>query len=460
MKQEPAMKYDCSAIVLAAGEGKRMKSALPKVMHNAAGKPLAAWTAEAAIEATGQKPVLVIGNGADKVREYFGDNVTYAVQEQQLGTGHAVMAAKEHLGGEGYVLVTAGDMPLLKSETLSKIIDTAVSEGLGVCLLSAVLDNADGYGRIVRAGSGLRIVEHKDAAEEELLINEINTSVYCFKKSALLEALGALKNNNSQKEYYLPDCVGYISDKGWGAKAIVCAHPEECMGVNDRAQLATVSKALRRRINNELMLQGVTIIDPDNTYIDGGVSVGLDAVIYPGVTLEGNTIIAEEAVLYPGSRISNSSIGRGTTVQNSVILDSQVGENSTIGPYAYLRPGSVIGNGCRIGDFVEVKKSVIKDGAKVSHLSYIGDGEIGEKANIGCGVVFVNYDGQKKSKTTVGKNAFVGCNVNLVAPVTVEDGAYIAAGSTVTKDVEKDALCIARARQTVIEGWVKRRRGE
>ncbi len=454
------MKKDCFTIVLAAGEGKRMKSSLPKVMHGAAGKPLAAWTIDAAAEATGQKPVLVIGAGADTVKEYFGESVAYAVQERQLGSGHAVMAAKEHLGGDGYALVIAGDMPLLKSETLSRIINTAEKEELGVCLLSAVLDNADGYGRIVSSEKGLRIVEQKDATEEELLINEVNTSVYCFKKQALLEALGALKNDNSQKEYYITDCVGYISEKGWGAKAVRCADAEECMGVNDRAQLAAVSKALRRRINIKLMLEGVTIIDPDNTYIDAGVSVGIDAVIYPGVTLEGNTVIAEEAVLYPGSRISNSTIGKGTKVQNSVILDSQVGENSTIGPYAYLRPGSVIGSGCRVGDFVEVKNSVIKDGAKVSHLSYIGDGEIGEKSNIGCGVVFVNYDGQKKSKTVVGKNVFVGCNVNLVAPVTVEDGAYIAAGSTVTKDVEKDALCIARARQTVIEGWSKRRRGE
>lgn len=454
------MKNDCFAIVLAAGEGKRMRSTLPKVMHNAAGEPLAAWTLKAAVRATGQTPVLVIGNGADKVKEYFGDSARYAVQEQQLGTGHAVMAAREYLGGGGYVLVAAGDMPLLKSETLSKIINTAVSEDLGVCLLSAMLDNANGYGRIVRTGTGLRIVEQKDATEEELLINEVNTSVYCFKKPALLEALNSLRNDNSQNEYYLTDCVGYISGKGWGVKAVRCAAAEECMGVNDRAQLAAVSKALRRRINNELMLEGVTIIDPDSTYIDAGVSVGLDAVIYPGVTLEGKTVIAEGAVLYTGSRISDSVIGKGTKVQNSVILDSTVGENSTIGPYAYLRPGSVVGSGCRVGDFVEVKNSVIKDGAKVSHLSYIGDGEIGEKTNIGCGVVFVNYDGQKKSKTMVGKNAFVGCNVNLVAPVTVEDGAYIAAGSTVTKNVEKDALCVARARQTVIEGWAKRRRGE
>lgn len=437
-----------------------MKSKTPKVLHSAAGKPLAAWVVDAAREATGQKPAVVIGNGAEQVKEYFGDSVSYAVQPEQLGTGHAVMCAKEYLKGDGYALVVAGDMPLLRAETLRKIIDAAQSQDLGLCLLSAVVEDPAGYGRIVRGENTLRIVEHKDATEEELKIKEVNPSVYCFKIPYLLEALSALKNDNSQNEYYITDCVKYISDKGYGAKAIVCADAEECMGVNDRVQLAKAAALLRKRINESLMLDGVTIIDPDSTYIEAGVKIGQDAVVYPGVTLEGNTVIAEDVILYPGSRISNSTIGKGTKVQNSVILDSSVGEYSTIGPYAYLRPGSVIGNGCRVGDFVEVKNSTIKDGAKVSHLSYIGDGEIGEKTNIGCGVVFVNYDGQKKSRTIVGRNAFIGCNVNLVAPVTVEDGAYVAAGSTVTKDVEKDALCIARCRQTVIEGWAKRRRGE
>ena len=454
------MILDCNAIILAAGEGKRMKSKTPKVLHAAAGKPLAAWVVDAAREATGQTPVIVIGNGAKQVKEYFGGSVSYAVQLKQLGTGHAVMCAKDYLKGDGYVLIIAGDMPLLRAETLRTIIDTAKAQDLGLCLLSAVVEDPKGYGRIVRGESTLRIVEHKDATQEELNIKEVNPSVYCFKIPYLIEALSALKNDNSQNEYYITDCVKYISDKGYGAKAVVCEDSEECMGVNDGVQLSRAAGLLRKRINEVLMLDGVTIIDPDSTYIEAGVKIGQDAIIHPGVTLEGNTVIAEDAVLYPGSRISNSTIGKGTNVQNSVILDSSVGEYSTIGPYAYLRPGSLIGNGCRVGDFVEVKNSTIKDGAKVSHLTYVGDGEIGEKTNIGCGVVFVNYDGQKKSRTTVGKNAFIGCNVNLIAPVKVEDGAYIAAGSTVTKDVESDALCVARCRQTVIEGWVKRRRDE
>ncbi len=454
------MNIDCVAVVLAAGEGKRMKSKSPKALHKAAGKALTGWVVDAAMEATGARPVLVIGNGADAMREHFGDSVRYAVQEQQLGSGHAVMAAREFLAGDGYAIVMAGDMPLIKAETLRHIALRAQEKRLGVCLLTAVIPDPTGYGRVLREGAGVRIVEHRDATEAQRAVKEVNLSVYCFHIPALLKALDGLKANNDQGEYYITDCVHDIVGQGYAAEAVVCGDPDEYIGVNDRVQLTEAARLLRRRINHKLMMDGVTIIDPDNTYIEAGVTVGQDAVIHPGVTLEGNTVIGEDAVLYPGSRIYNSTVGKGTKVQNSVLLDSMVGDNSTIGPYAYLRPKTVVGNGCRVGDFVEVKNAVIHDGAKVSHLSYIGDGEIGEKTNIGCGVVFVNYDGQKKSKTTVGKNAFVGCNANLIAPVTIGDGAYVAAGSTVTSDVEPDSLCIARSRQTVIPGWAKKRRGE
>jgi bifunctional UDP-N-acetylglucosamine pyrophosphorylase/glucosamine-1-phosphate N-acetyltransferase len=454
------MYRDCVAIVLAAGEGKRMKSKTPKALHKAAGKPLTGWVVDAAREATGTGPVLVIGNGAEQVREYFGDGVRYAVQEKQLGSGHAVMAAREYLTGDGYAVVVAGDMPLIRAETLAGIARRAMDKKLGACLLTAMVDDPTGYGRVLREGAGVRIVEHRDATEDERAVGEVNLSVYCFYIPALLKALDNLKPDNDQGEYYITDCVHDIVKQGYGAEAVVCDDPDEYIGVNDRVQLAEAVRLLRRRINTALMREGVTFIDPDSAYIDASVTVGMDTVIYPGVTLEGNTVIGEDVTLYPGSRIYNSAVGNGTSVQNSVLLDAVVGEKSTIGPYAYLRPGTVVGNGCRVGDFVEVKNSVIHDGAKVSHLSYIGDGEIGEKTNIGCGVVFVNYDGKKKFKTTVGKNAFVGCNTNLVAPVTVGDGAYVAAGSTVTDDVEPDALCIARSRQTVIPGWAKKRRGE
>ena len=451
---------DCIAIILAAGEGKRMKSKTPKALHMAAGKPLAGWVVDAAREATGTVPVLVIGHGADQVREYFGDSVRYAVQEKQLGSGNAVMAAREYLDGEGYAIVAAGDMPLIRPQTLTAIAQRAMEKNLGACLLTATVDDPTGYGRVVHECGGVRIVEHRDATEQQRAIKEVNLSVYCFHIPALLKALDNLKPDNDQGEYYLTDCVHDIVRQGYGVETVSCDDPDEYIGVNDRVQLAEAARLLRRRINTALMREGVTLIDPDAVYIDATVTVGADTVIYPGVTLEGDCVIGSGVTLYPGSRIVSSRIGDGTKVQNSVLLDAVVGENSTIGPYAYLRPGSVVGNGCRVGDFVEVKNSVIHDGAKVSHLSYIGDGEVGEKTNIGCGVVFVNYDGQKKYKTTVGKNAFVGCNVNLVAPVTVGDGAYIAAGSTVTEDVEPDALCIARSRQTVKPGWAKKRRGE
>ena len=454
------MNIDCLAVVLAAGEGKRMKSKTPKALHKAAGKALTGWVVDAAKEATGTEPVLVIGSGADAVREYFGDSVRYAMQEQQLGSGHAVMAAREFLAGDGYAIVVAGDMPLIKAETLRSIAQRTQEKALGVCLLTAVIPDPRGYGRVIREGAGVRIVEHRDATDAERAVKEVNLSVYCFYIPALLKALDGLRANNDQGEYYITDCVHDIVKQGYAAEAVVCEDPDEYIGVNDRVQLAEAARLLRKRINNGLMMDGVTILDPDSTYIESGVTVGQDAVIHPGVTLEGNTVIGEDAILYPGSRIYNSTVGKGTKVQNSVLLDSVVGDNSMIGPYAYLRPKTVVGNGCRVGDFVEVKNAVIHDGAKVSHLSYIGDGEIGEKTNVGCGVVFVNYDGQKKSKTTVGKNAFVGCNANLIAPVTIGDGAYVAAGSTVTDDVEPDSLCIARSRQTVIPGWAKKRRGE
>lgn len=455
------MKIDCIAVVLAAGEGKRMKSKIPKVLQKAAGKALSEWVVDSAREATGQDPVLVVGNEAQAVRDYFGGSVKYTVQAEQLGTGHAVMSAQEYIKGDGYVIVVAGDMPLIRPETFSMIANKAYEEKLGACILSAMMDDPAGYGRIVRGEHGVeRIVEHKDATTGERLIKEINPSVYCFSIPLLLEALSNIKNDNAQGEYYITDCIEYIASNGHKVEAVVCNDAAECIGVNDRIQLADAAKHLRRRINEQFMKNGVSIIDPDNTYIESSVKIGQDTVVYPGVTIEGNTTIGDDTILYPGSRIANSEIGSGTTVQNSVILESRVGDKTTIGPYAYLRPNSNVGNGCRVGDFVEVKNAEIRDGAKVSHLSYIGDGEIGEKSNIGCGVVFVNYDGQKKSRTVVGKNAFVGCNANLVAPVTIEDGAYIAAGSTVTKDVEKDSLCVARSRQRNIEGWAKRRRGE
>jgi len=452
---------DCIAVILAAGEGTRMKSDTPKVLHRAAGQPLAQWVVDAAHEATGRKPIMVYGSGGEAVPDYFQDQCLYAKQEKRLGSGHAVIMAAEALRQSGckYCLVIAGDMPLIRTETLVNLLNLTKSCDYSALLLSAAVDDPTGYGRIVRdeMGAVTGIVEQKDATDAQKQIKEVNSSVYCFNTEHLFEALDHLRPNNVQKEYYLTDCISILYTQGLNVGALPVGDTAECMGVNDRVQLAAVTRIVRERILEEIMLSGVTVMDPPSTYVEKGVTVGKDTFIYPGVILEGQTEIGSGCVLYQGSRIKDSRIGSGTVIQNSVILESSVGENTQIGPYAYLRPGSDIGSNCRIGDFVEIKNSAIDDRSKVSHLTYVGDGKIGQDVNIGCGVVFVNYDGQKKFITEVGDGVFIGCNTNLISPVKVGSGAYIAAGTTVTKDVPEDALCIGRARELVKEGWAKGR---
>lgn len=452
---------NCIGLILGAGEGTRMKSELPKVMHKAAGNTLIKWVLEAVKPVVSQKCIVVYGSGGDILKEYLDGEAEFVMQSVRLGSGHAVMCATEKLEGkEGYVLVLAGDMPLITTKTLQALKEAALKHNVDACILSSIADDPSGYGRIIRDkdGSVIKITEDKDATAEQKKIKEINSGIYCFKISSLLGCLSCLKPVNAQGEYYLTDCIEYIHASGGRVDAILTEDKEECSGVNNRVQLAYVAKILRQRILKKLMLNGVTIIDPDNTYIDAEVLVGMDTVVYPGVMLEGKCEIGKGVMLYPGSRIKDSIIGDGTQVQNSVIIESRIGKNTTVGPYAYLRPNSDIGDNCRIGDFVEVKNSEIKDGAKVPHLSYIGDGYIGEKTNIGCGTVFVNYDGVKKYRTVVQKDVFVGCNSNLVAPVEIGHGAYIAAGSTVTEDVPENTLCIARSRQVIKTDWKNKKR--
>ena len=445
-------------VIMAAGEGTRMRSTLPKVLHQAAGRTLVEWVAEAAAAVT-DKPVLVYGNGGDAILEKFKDRFEYALQAQRLGTGHAVMAAAEHIKGSDYTIVLAGDMPLVRPETIRRLADEALAADCDCMLLTASPEKTPAYGRIVRdeAGRICRIVEDKDATPAQKLIKELNISFYCFKTPALLEALAQLKPENAQHEYYLTDCIQVLYDAGKEVRSIDIGDMRECMGVNTRVQLAEAEAALRARINEKLMLAGVSMIDPANTYIGAEVEVGQDTLIYPGVVLEGKTRIGQGCILYQGSRICDSIIGDNTTVENSVLLQSELGSHTQVGPNAYLRPGSKVGSHCRIGDFVETKNAEIGDGTKVSHLTYVGDARLGEDINIGCGVVFVNYDGQHKNITTVGDGAFIGCNTNLISPVNVADGAYIAAGTTVTKDVPAEALVIGRSRQMVKEGWAKGR---
>lgn len=448
--------YKC-ALILAAGKGKRMKSELPKVLHKVYGKEMVNIIIDTIKRTKVDNINLVIGKGAELVKKATESRkVSYSLQEEQLGTGHAVICAKEFLKGKkGTVAILTGDAPLITENTINNMFEFHEGGGYSATILTSIVENPEGYGRIIRNedSSVKKIVEHKDCSEEELKVNEINSAMYCFDIESLLTSLDKLNNNNAQGEYYLTDVIEILENEGKKVGAISVPF-EETLGVNSRAQLAQISEIMKKRINNYHMINGVTIVDPNNTYIGLDVEIGNDTIIYPGNVIEGTTVIKSNCILYPNSRIENSTIEKGVTIQSSVILESSVGENTTVGPFAYIRPESKIGNNARIGDFVEIKKSSIGNNTKVSHLTYIGDAEVGSGCNFGCGTVVVNYNGKEKNKTIIGDNSFIGCNTNLVSPVTVEDNTYIAAGSTITDKVPEGSLAIARARQVVKEGWV------
>lgn len=448
------------AIILAAGQGTRIKSKLPKVLHKACGKEMVNHVIDTMRLANIEDVNVIIGKGAELVKESTASRkVSYSLQEEQLGTGHAVKCAKEFLQGKsGVVAIFTGDAPLIKEETVIKLIDTHINENNFATLLTSVIENPTGYGRIIRNNDEVeKIVEHKDCSKDELNVKEINAGMYCFDIESLLESLEKLSNDNAQGEYYLTDVIGILKSENKKVGAMITDF-EETIGVNSRAELAVVESILRKRINRKHLDNGVTIIDPNSTYISMEVEIGRDTIIYPNNVIEGKTVIGEDCVIYPNSRISNSTIADSVEIQSSVILDSKIGDNTTVGPFAYVRPESNIGSKVRIGDFVEIKKSTIGNNTKVSHLTYIGDAEVGEKCNFGCGTVVVNYDGKEKHKTIIGNNSFIGCNTNLVSPVEVEDNTYIAAGSTITQKVPEGSLAIARARQNNIEGWINRKK--
>ena len=451
--------YRC-AVILAAGQGTRIKSNIPKVLHKVCGKEMVNHVIDNMREAGIEDVNVIIGNGSELVKESTKDrNVSYSLQEEQLGTGHAVKCAKEFLQGkDGVVAVFTGDAPLTRVETIEKLIKEHIEKGNKATLLSAYVDDPTGYGRIIRDDNKevLKIVEHKDCNEEELKVNEMNAGMYCFDIKSLLSSLEELNNNNVQGEYYLTDVIGILKDKKEKVGALVTDY-EDTLGVNSRAQLAEVEKVLRKRINKFHLDNGVTLIDPDTTYIGTDVIIGKDTIIYPNNILEGYTKIGEGCTILQNSRIKDSIIEDEVEVQASVILNSRIGKNTTVGPFAYIRPESTIGEGVRIGDFVEVKKSSIGNGTKVSHLTYIGDAEVGSGCNFGCGTVVVNYDGKTKNKTIIGDHSFIGCNTNLISPVEVQDNTYIAAGSTITSTVEEGDLAVARAKQRNIKGWVKKK---
>ncbi|MRG88173.1 bifunctional UDP-N-acetylglucosamine diphosphorylase/glucosamine-1-phosphate N-acetyltransferase GlmU [Salinibacillus xinjiangensis] len=449
------------AVVLAAGQGTRMKSSLYKVLHPVCGKPMVQHVVDQLNQLHLSKLITVVGFGAEKVKEQLGEASEFVIQEEQLGTGHAVMMADSLLGKEqGTTIVVCGDTPLLTAETMEALISKHEQENAKVSVLTTEVLNPTGYGRVVRNKQNEveKIVEHKDASEDELKISEINTGTYCFDNQSLFEALKNVSNDNAQGEYYLPDVIEIVKQQGEKIIAHKTDDINETMGVNDRVALSRAEKNMRKRINEKHMRNGVSLIDPDQTYIGPEVKIEQDVVIYPGSIIDGHTNIQTGTVIGPHSEIKNCEVGSDTIIKQSVAHDSHIGNHVKIGPFAHIRPDSNIHNEVKIGNFVEVKKAVFEEGSKASHLSYIGDAEVGKEVNIGCGTITVNYDGENKHKTVIEDGAFVGCNSNLIAPVRVKRGAYVAAGSTITEDVPEESLSIARSRQTNKEGYIAKRK--
>ncbi|PHV70375.1 bifunctional UDP-N-acetylglucosamine diphosphorylase/glucosamine-1-phosphate N-acetyltransferase GlmU [Sporanaerobium hydrogeniformans] len=448
------------ALILAAGQGTRMQSEKSKVLHKVLDKTLIEYPILASKQVGVTDTCIIVGHKAEEVKKALGDEVSYVLQKEQLGTGHAVMQALDFIGDEGEILILYGDTPLITGNTLEKMLIFHRENKNAVTVLSAQVNNPQGYGRIVRnkASDFIKIVEQKDASEEEKQIKEINGGMYVFEAKLLKLALSQLTNDNAQKEYYLTDTLEILLREGYKVDAVVADEMTDILGVNSREQLAEVTELMRKRIHLKHMQNGVTLVDPSHTYIGIEVEIGKDTVIEPGCILEGKTSIGEGCRIGYHSRITNTILRAGVEVDISVITDSFIDEDTHVGPFAYIRPNSHIGKNIKVGDFVEIKNATIGDGTKISHLTYIGDADVGEKVNFGCGTVVVNYDGQKKHRTTIKDNAFIGCNTNLVSPVVVEEGAYTAAGSTITKTVPKDSLGIARAKQENKVGWVAKKR--
>jgi bifunctional UDP-N-acetylglucosamine pyrophosphorylase/glucosamine-1-phosphate N-acetyltransferase len=451
-----------ATIILAAGKGTRMKSDLVKVLHPLLGLPMLSYPIELSLSGIkAEKTIVVVGHQADRIQEMFkGVRIKFAIQKEQLGTGHAVLQAIPFLQSfRDTVLILCGDVPLVKVETLRAFIDTYRKNESTLSVLTAVVENPFGYGRILRNSKGWleKIVEEKDASKKERMIGEINTGIFCVKASFLMEGLREVGKENAQGEYYLTDLVEIAKKRGLRCSAHIVADPVEVMGINTRVDLAIANEVLQQEKLRNLMLSGVTIVDPKTTYVDRGVEVGKDTVLYPSCHLQGKTKIGERCVIETNSKISDSIIGHDVTIRpNSVITESKIEEGAIIGPFAHLRPLSEIKKKAKIGNFVEVKKSVIGIGSKANHLAYIGDSLLGEDVNIGAGTIFCNYDGFEKHQTIIGNRVFVGSNVELVAPVKVGNGSSIGAGTTVTKDVPEGALAISRVKQKNIKGWSKR----
>ena len=447
------------AIILAAGKGTRMKSKLYKVLHPVSGQPMVEHIINRVSETNPDQIITIVGHGAEQVKAQLGERSEYALQAEQLGTGHAVLQAASFLQGkEGTTLVISGDTPLLTTETLNNLFEYHQGKNASATILTAQAEDPTGYGRIIRDHIGIveKIVEQKDTTPEEALVQEINTGTYCFDNQALFEALNKVGTDNAQGEYYLTDIIEILKDAGKTVAAYQTEDFDESMGVNDRIALAKANELMRQRINKMHMVNGVRFVDPATTYIDAGVEIGSDTVIEAGVQLQGKTVIGSDCVIGAHSRIVDSVIEDHVVVEHSVIEKSLVKSHADVGPFAHLRPKAEIGEGVHIGNFVEVKNAEIGKNTKVGHLTYVGDATLGEEINVGCGVVFVNYDGKNKHRTTIGDHSFIGSNANIIAPVEIAKNTSVAAGSTITEDIPEYAMAIARARQVNKEEYAKK----
>ncbi|HET8578376.1 MAG TPA: bifunctional UDP-N-acetylglucosamine diphosphorylase/glucosamine-1-phosphate N-acetyltransferase GlmU [Methylomirabilota bacterium] len=453
---------DLTAVILAAGDAKRMRSNRPKVLHPLCGRPLIEYPVRAA-RGLGARIVVVIGRAAEDVRAVVGaeTHASFVEQAERRGTGHAVLQAREACGEDaGPILVLPGDVPLLSEATLRRLVEHHLAAKAAATLLTAELEDPTGYGRVVReGGKPVAIVEDRDATLAQRAIREVGTSVYCFDARRLWPALSRVTPQNQQGEYYLTDVIDLLWRDGLSIEAVTTTDPAECLGINDRKQLAALAAVLRGRILDRLMAEGVTILDPASTWADDTVRIGVDTVVYPGVMLEGQTAVGAECVIGPGCHVSQSRLGDRVTLKPYCVLQgSTVEEGAQLGPFCHLRPLSHVGARAKIGNFVELKKSRIGRGAKVPHLSYVGDSTLGEDVNFGAGAITCNYDGVDKHETHIGAGAFIGTNSSLVAPITVGEGAYVGAGSVITKSVPPGALAVARGKQEIREGWAEKRK--
>lgn len=450
------------AIILAGGKGTRMKADCPKVMCEVLFKPMISYVVDAVREAGAEDICVITGYKHEVLEDYLDSSIEAALQEPQLGTGHAVMQAtdfiKRHTNDD--ILILNGDGPLMDADTINKAYDYHKSNANSITLISAMVDDTNGIGHVKRDENGtlLRIVEHKDATDEEKKINESNAGCYWFNGGDLLYALSKITNNNAQNEYYLTDCLEILISAGKNAGAYVVENSEVVLGANDRRQLNILNNIMRRNINDALMVSGVDIPCTDGVMIGKNVKIGGSTVILPNTIIIGDTVIGEGCTIGPNTYIDNGTIGDNVILDNCKILDSTVESNVDAGPFVKVRANSVLKSGVHIGNFVEVKNSVMGEGSKSAHLTYIGDSDVGADVNFGCGTVTCNYDGKSKHRCTIGDGAFIGCNTNLIAPVEVGDKAYIAAGSTITDDIPKDALSVARARQVIKENWVNEKK--